>query len=172
MDYFSVLHDNDIFDDYAPEPKKYKIRPTAKGIVIDNDGSIALLSTRGHSLLPGGGVEKGESGEEAFVRECEEEIGCIVKVVANLGKARQYRAKDAICYDFEFFLATVIGGKGAPTTHNKSELALTLSWKSLEDTMRIFEDQLSAMPLFEYPSHFNARTQLVLLKMYQEINNR
>ncbi len=55
-------------------------RPSVRGIII-RDGRIAMI----HSLkyeyykFPGGGIEKGESNEEALVREIREESGLIVR---------------------------------------------------------------------------------------------
>lgn len=85
MEYFHSIKDSDIFENPTPEPEEYVSRPTVKGIVVDSEGRIAFLSNGEHSLFPGGGVEKGESLEYAFIRECKEEIGCGVKITSSLG---------------------------------------------------------------------------------------
>ncbi len=158
MEVFSTIKDKDIFKEPFPEPKEYKTRPTAKGLVIDSEGNIALLEARGHFLFPGGGIEKGETGEEAFVRECVEEIGCKVKVLSFIGMGVQYRAQDAKKYEIYFYVAKVVGEKGAPTTTSKSELACILSWQSEEEVKKILENQWGRIPNDDYPSQFNTRS--------------
>ena len=168
MNYFSIIKDSDIFDSPALEPKEYTSRPTAKGIVLDEKGRIAFISNGEHSLFPGGGVEEDETYEEAFVRECMEEIGCSVDISATLGKALQYRARNITKYEVEFFVSHVIGSKGSPTTQEKGELACVLSWLTEEEVVDILEKQISEIREDDYPAHFNCRTHLAAFKKYRE----
>ncbi len=168
MEVFSTIKDKDIFKEPFPEPKEYKIRPTAKGIVIDGQGKIALLEARGHFLFPGGGVEEGESGEEAFVRECMEEIGCKVEVLSSVGMGVQYRSKEEYAkkYEIYFYVAKVVGDKGVPTTTSKSELACILSWQNEEEVKNMLENQWERIPKDDYPSQFNTRTHYFAFEKY------
>ncbi len=59
-----------------------RLRPTARAIVFDSHHRVLLLKHVGESeelpavwVTPGGGVEDGESFEEAVVRELWEEVG-------------------------------------------------------------------------------------------------
>lgn len=139
MNYFLTIKDSDIFENPVEEPAEYKVRPTAKGVVIDGEGKITLLSNGEHSLFPGGGVEDGESFEEAFIRECKEEIGCDVEIISHLGEALQSRAKSATTYNVHFFVGRVVGEKGAPTTTELGELACTISWLTPDEILRVLE---------------------------------
>ena len=64
--------------DYDPGGKAF-VRPSVRSIIIKN-GKVAMV----HSLkydyykFPGGGIEKGESHEEALIRETSEEAGLSV----------------------------------------------------------------------------------------------
>ncbi len=168
MNYFSIIKDSDIFKNPAAEPKEYRVRPTAKGVVIDSEGKIALLSNGEHSLFPGGGVEEGESFEEAFVRECKEEIGCDVKVISHIGNALQFRAKSATKYDVHFFVGDVVGVKGVPTTKEAGELACTISWLTPDEVLKVLEGQMKTIREDDYPAYFNCSTHLVVFRKYLE----
>ena len=63
-------------------------RAGAYGIVV-RDGLAAVVRWRGAIHLPGGGIEAGESPEEALHREVAEEAGLLVAVAAELGVAAQ-----------------------------------------------------------------------------------
>lgn len=58
------------------------------GVIIIRDGKILLLHRhkygRRYYLVPGGGVEEGETVEEAAVREAREETGLDVTLVRKL----------------------------------------------------------------------------------------
>lgn len=78
-------------------------------VILVQDGSLALIRrVRGdevYYLFPGGGVDPGESAEEAAVREAHEELGLHVELerlaaVVERNGARQYH-----------FLARAVGGR-------------------------------------------------------------
>jgi len=62
--------------------EKLPIRPAA---IIIKDNKLLVVKTRRHGeeyyLLPGGGIEYGETIEEALKREVREETGFIVKIL-------------------------------------------------------------------------------------------
>lgn len=172
MEYFSIVKDSDIFETPLPEPKEYTLRPTVKGIVLDNDGKIAML--RGltklrHSLFPGGGIEENESSEEAFIRECKEEIGCDVQVISFLGKALYIRSKDAKKCELDFFVGKVMVEKGKPSTTQEHELDLVVDWLSGEEVMSRLESQVHIVNDSLYISHFEYRAHLAAFNEYLKL---
>ena len=58
-----------------------KVRYGARGIVKTQDGLIAVFfkKAKNEYKLPGGGIEQGETPEEAFTREVLEEVGIKIK---------------------------------------------------------------------------------------------
>jgi ADP-ribose pyrophosphatase YjhB (NUDIX family) len=62
-----------------------KIDLIARGIIV-HDGKILLCKNleQGHYFLPGGHVEEGESQEETFAREMQEEMGKDVSKVQKI----------------------------------------------------------------------------------------
>ena len=71
-----------------------KLRLGARGIVIREDGKIAIFnkSKKNEYKLPGGGLEGEENPEEAFKREILEETGCEIKIIENLGTTEEYKS--------------------------------------------------------------------------------
>jgi 8-oxo-dGTP diphosphatase len=65
----------------------YHPRPGAYAIVFDAAGRVALVHEEDAWYLPGGGLEPGESPEQALVREVREECACGVTIAAYLGDA-------------------------------------------------------------------------------------
>lgn len=65
-------------------------RPKVLGVkcVIENNGKFLLVKINyGHHrwIIPGGGVDKGESSVEAAIRETKEEVGLDVKDLVYIG---------------------------------------------------------------------------------------
>ena len=66
-------------------------RPGSYGIITEGE-KIALVRIIGWGkyFLPGGGIDEGETPEEALRRESQEETGYSVKVGQKLGQAAMY----------------------------------------------------------------------------------
>ena len=73
-----------------------RIRYGARGIVINNEGNIAVFNkqVKNEYKLPGGGIDAGEDPKEAFKREVLEETGCIIEVVDDLGTIEEHKTLD------------------------------------------------------------------------------
>ena len=67
-------------------------RPIARAILMDKEGKIAIhrifrddkFCRQGYFETPGGGIDEGETPEEACKRECREEIGCEIEVIKEI----------------------------------------------------------------------------------------
>lgn len=88
------LTDCDIGEDFTGV-KNPTIRLGARGIVIRDDGKIAIFNkvNKNEYKLPGGGIEEGEKPQDAFKREVLEETGCIVDIIEELGTTEEYKSK-------------------------------------------------------------------------------
>jgi len=64
---------------------KLKIKTSGVRVVLEKEGKVLLVKHRYHPCwsLPGGGIKKGESKQEAGKREVSEECGIIVDGFAN-----------------------------------------------------------------------------------------
>lgn len=74
--------------------RSYPDRPAAF-VVVEQGGRIAVVRVTfegggGRLDLPGGGLDPGETAEQAAVRECGEEAGLAVAVEAEVARADHY----------------------------------------------------------------------------------
>lgn len=95
MDLICKITDKDIGEKMT-NMENPKLRLGARGILIRNDGKIAIFnkSNKNEYKLPGGGLEGDEKPEEAFKREVLEETGCEVEIIANMGTTEEYKSQN------------------------------------------------------------------------------
>ena len=68
----------------------YHIRRAVYVVIRDSAGRVAAVQAHGYLWLPGGGIEGGETPEQALVREVEEECAQRLHIVEKMGEALQY----------------------------------------------------------------------------------
>jgi len=102
----------------APAMECCIVRPGAYAIVHDA-GRVALVRTREGHFLPGGGIEPGESVEQAIVREVREETGLAVRPGAWRTRAIAFVDSAAELMHYEkrgtFVACEPLGPAAAPT---------------------------------------------------------
>lgn len=102
------------------EPEKlgdsYELRKSARAILLNEQGEIAIqhLRTYTYHKLPGGGLEHGESAEDALKREVLEEVGCQCEVVRPVGVTIEYLNRTKVIHLSYCFVAKVVGEIGEP----------------------------------------------------------
>ncbi|MDE5539328.1 MAG: NUDIX domain-containing protein [Bacilli bacterium] len=168
------ITDKDIGIDVS-EMHEPEIRQGARGIVIRDDGKIALFykSNKQQYKLPGGGIENDESPEIAFRREVLEETGCIVEIVKKLGITEEYKTKDNFKQTSHVFVSKVIKDtKKLDITDNEKDDGAKLAWveakKALELIKSSYEILLSANDDLEYPAKFVVLRDIKILEYYLE----
>ncbi len=119
----------------------FKPRLAARGVVINHDNNIAVLTVSKHNYykLPGGGIEEGEDNLEAFRRECLEEIGFDVEVISELGSIIEYRSELEVIQPSYCYVGKVIGERKeiAFTEHEKREGFREPVWVSFKEAYRL-----------------------------------
>lgn len=89
------------------------MRERVGAIIIENDSILVEKRIRGENVywvFPGGGVDEGESREQALARECKEELGVDVKVgeffLENFFKPERYPEQKEV-----YYFCQIIGGE-------------------------------------------------------------
>ena len=143
MNPLKIIRDADIGSD-IPAPDAYRERTSARAIVFNTEGKVAILhaTKKNFHKLPGGGVKKGEDLPTALARELQEEIGCSAKNLRKLAIVEEYRNKYALHHTSHCFLADLDSEMG-PTDMTESEIAsgFTTEWMNLSDAIQKIESE-------------------------------
>ncbi len=110
---------------------EYLDRPTVK-VVIKKDDKVLLLND---GLLPGGGIDAGESDNEAITRELQEELGVTIEDTQEIGMIIQYRNFLEKKYVIRGYTATIKTTGGITSPQDKGEASFVEQWFTLEDAI-------------------------------------
>ena len=114
-----------------------KTRVGCRGIVLkENRMLISHEVNTDYYLIPGGGLEEGESLEECCVREIREETGTLVKPRCRFLTINEYY-KD---YKFvgHYFLCDIIGQSEQNLTETERERGLIPEWIEPEKMLALY----------------------------------
>lgn len=114
-----------------------KTRAGCRGIVIKD--SLMLISHElrtGWYLIPGGGLEDGETAEECCAREIREETGYLVKPVSHLLTIHEYY--EEYKYVSDYFLCEIMGRAEQELTAGEIERGLTPEWIAPEKMLEMY----------------------------------
>jgi 8-oxo-dGTP diphosphatase len=113
------------------ESIQYTDRPTVK-VVIKKDDKLLILNK---GLLPGGGIDPGESDEDAITRELQEELGVTVQNVQEIGIVVQYRNLLDKKYQINGYTAELDTTGGLTDPQDVGEAKFTIQWLTLDEAI-------------------------------------
>lgn len=145
--------------------KDSKLRLGARGIVIRNDGKIAVFnkSNKNEYKLPGGGLEGEEKPEEAFKREVLEETGCEVEIVDFLGTTEEYKSLNNFKQISYIFVGKVLKDTNhLSVTKKEKDEGAKLLWKTPEEALKLITECFDKLVPSEYSSIYS--TKFVVLR--------
>lgn len=122
-------------------------------IVCDQNGGVLMLHRntprRTQWEIPGGGVDPDEDAQTAAVRELQEELGVVVRVVRQLGE--RYFVEDGTTFEYAWFLAELLDGEPQlkePELYDKfgyfSPVMLGRRWDELSPNTKNFMEELAS----------------------------
>lgn len=134
-------------DDQYPFTGITCVRQIVRAVVFDENKNVALtkiyntdkFGLRDYYELPGGGVQKDETHLEALRREMEEEIGCLIDHIQEIGEVIDFynliKRENHSC----FYLARVVGR--VPTRLEPDEIARIEKtiWVPIKEAIRLYE---------------------------------
>lgn len=135
----------EIFDGkYSPERVYNRVRYAARAVIID-DGRIYIeYAGKGPIImLPGGGVEIGESKEDCVIRECAEECGLIVKPIKQLFVINEYY--DDMLFNTAYMLCEIVGSCQSSPTESEAELSIRSFYQDLKIVINDLKQLLSGI---------------------------
>ena len=114
-----------------------KARAGSRAVVV-RDGMILLSheTVSGWWLVPGGGLEEGETPETCCIREVEEETGFIVKPLRQFLTLNEYY--EEYRYVSYYFICEVTGTGEMRLTEAEKRRGLEPQWIPLEEAVGIF----------------------------------
>ncbi|MBQ6589493.1 MAG: NUDIX domain-containing protein [Butyrivibrio sp.] len=114
-----------------------KTREGCRAVIVQ-DGKILLSHEHvvGWWLIPGGGLEEGETLEECVVREVEEETGKIVRPLYQYLKINEYYEEWR--YIDDYFVCELVGDGQMKLTEAEIRRGVKPEWIPLEDAIEMF----------------------------------
>jgi len=141
MKLLKELFENELLPGERGNSKQsYHIRHASRTVIIDQDNKTPLIHTKNWFKIPGGGIDSGENIEEAAIREAQEESGCQIEIIDDLGLIIEYRDSWKQVQLSFCFLAKVLGDKGETEfTQNEKEQGFVLKWHDLDEAISLLE---------------------------------
>ena len=114
-----------------------KTRAGSRAVIV-RDGMILLSheTVSGWWLIPGGGMEEGETPEACCVRETEEETGLIVRPLRQF--LTMYEYYEEYRYIGWYFICEVIGRGQMNLTEAEKRRGAGPEWLPLEEAVELF----------------------------------
>ena len=114
-----------------------KTRDGSRAIIIQ-DGKILLTHelNSGWWLLPGGGMEEGETPEECVIREVEEETGVIVRLREQFLILHEYY--EEYRYTSHYFICEVTGEGQMRLTDVEKNRGVQPEWIPFQNAIELF----------------------------------
>lgn len=132
----------------------------SRGIVFDENNKIALVNKRvkNEYKLPGGGVDKNEDFKEAFIRECEEELGAKVEVISYLGDIVEYKSQENFKQISKVYVAKVVEKlESNNLTQKEIDEDTQITYKDIKTGLELVKNSLNKLVDSKYDNVYRSQ---------------
>ena len=154
-----------------------KLRLGARGIVIREDGKIAIFnkSNKNEYKLPGGGLKGEEKPEEAFKREVLEETGCEIEIIQTLGTTEEYKSLNNFKQISYVYVGKVLKDTNKLNlTKKEKDEGAKLLWETPEKALKLITECFDKLVASKYESIYSTKFVVLrdskILEKYIEMN--
>ena len=154
-------------------------RFSARGIVLNEDGKIAILykEAKHEYKLIGGGIEEEEDPIKAFKREALEETGCIVEIDDCLGTTEELKTLDNFKQTSYVYVAHVVKNtKSLNLTEQEKGEGSNLIWLDIGEAIKNIKECETKLVSSKYEGNmsvyharFIVKRDYAILKYYQKM---
>lgn len=174
MNFIGKISDIDI-GEVEKKCENPNTRIAVRVILINDENKIAILHKKNKNeyKLVGGGVDEGESYEEALKRETLEESGCIIEIIRELGYIEEFRGKMNFKQTSYVYVAKVVEDtKTLHLTQKEIDEGSEICWFEPMEAYKKISECYDKVKASEYSSVYSTKIiikrDMCILKKYLE----